>query len=232
MKELPASLSLVVMSNLLHQPTLLDLSHSINGAISVYPGTPLPGLESIATVPADGYAEMKLTLTSHMGTHIDAPAHMIEGARTLDQYGADSFVGPALVIDCRNSNQQGITLDLLKACEPQIDEVDFVLLCTGWSHQWGTEHYLAGYPVLTEAAARWLAGKRLTGIGMDTISPDPLDDSHYPIHHILFNKELLIIENLTNLHLLAGQVFQLVALPLKVEQSDAAPARAIAILHQ
>ncbi|WP_276482618.1 cyclase family protein [Paraflavitalea pollutisoli] len=209
--------------------TLIDLSHTIDPSISVYPGTPAPGIEQIASVKADGYAEWKLTLTTHMGTHIDAPAHMVVGGKTLDQYAPESFVGDALVIDCRAPGPH-ISLDWLKPWELQIDVVDFALLYTGWSAKWSTADYLTGYPVLTKDAAQWLANKSLKGIGMDTISPDPLEAHHYPIHHILFKQELLIIENLTNLEVLAGQVFQLVCLPLKVDRSDAAPARAIAIL--
>lgn len=215
-----------------HPPAIIDLSHVIHPGISVYPGTPPPGLEWIAQVATDGFAERNLTLTSHMGTHIDAPAHMVKGGKTLDQYTPDYFMGPALAIDCRSLANSDITIDLLKDWEASINQVDFVLFCTGWADQWGTEAYLTGYPVLTAEAAHWLVHKKIKGVGMDSISPDPLSSSHYPIHHLLFDRELLIIENLNNLHLLTGLLFQFICLPLKVEQLDAAPARAMALLAQ
>jgi arylformamidase len=214
------------------QTTIIDLSHSINNNISVYPGTAQPQIKQLSTVQHEGFAEMSLVLNSHHATHIDAPYHMIEGGKTLDQFAPDTFTGTAFIVDCRALNQNEISIDLLQAHARDLEQVDFVLLCTGWSKKWKTAQYLSDYPVLSTAAATWLSQLPIKGVGFDAISPDKIDSLQYPNHKILLGKELIIIENLTNLDLLTGEIFQLVCLPLKIEQADAAPARAVAILNK
>ena len=78
---------------------VLDLSHPIHAGMPVYPGTPRPGVAPANTIAEHGFAERLLTLSSHTGTHMDAPAHLLEGGRTLDSYPPDRFVGPGCVID-------------------------------------------------------------------------------------------------------------------------------------
>jgi kynurenine formamidase len=214
------------------QTTIIDLSHSINSNISVYPGTEQPQIKQLSTVQHEGFAEMSLVLNSHHATHVDAPYHMIEGGKTLDQFTADKFTGTAFVIDCRVLDQKEISIELLQAHTTELQQVDFVLFCTGWSKKWNTALYLSDYPVLSTAAATWLSQLPIKGVGFDAISPDEIDSLHYPNHKILLGKELIIIENLTNLDLLTGEIFELVCLPLKIEQADAAPARAVAILNK
>lgn len=214
------------------QTTIIDLSHSINNQISVYPGTAQPQITQLSTVQHEGFAEMSLVLNSHHATHVDAPYHMIEGGKTLDQFTADKFTGTAFVIDCQALEQKEISIDLLQTHTAELEQVDFVLFCTGWSKKWNTALYLSDYPVLSTAAATWLSQLSIKGVGFDAISPDEIDSLHYPNHKNLLGKELIIIENLTNLDLLTGEIFQLVCLPLKIENADAAPARAVAILNK
>lgn len=79
--------------------TVLDLTHTIAEGMPVYPGTEPPTLQQANTIEKDGFAEKRICMYSHTGTHIDAPAHMLGGAPSLDQLGAGQFVGTAMVID-------------------------------------------------------------------------------------------------------------------------------------
>lgn len=83
--------------------TVIDLTHTIREDMPVYPGTEQPRLTTACTVSQCGYRETLLHMYSHTGTHMDAPAHMIDGALTLDGCGADRFVGRGFVLDCRSS---------------------------------------------------------------------------------------------------------------------------------
>jgi len=112
---------------------------------------------------------------------------------------------------------------LLEGCE-------FVLFHTGWSRLWGKETYFEGFPVLAPAAAHWLADRELKGIGFDAVSVDPVGSADYPNHRILFRKGMLSIENLTGLEPLIGRRFLFSCLPLKIEEADGSPVRAVAIL--
>lgn len=106
------------------QANVVDLTHTITEDMPVYPGTDAPIIEQGTTVAKEGFAE-KLTFFSHVGTHMDAPAHIFEDQKTLDALHASTFTGPACVIDV--SGQTHITLDLLKNHEDRIAVCDFVI---------------------------------------------------------------------------------------------------------
>ena len=79
---------------------IIDLTHCITEDMPVFPGTDQPKLEATSTCARDGFAETRLTLFSHTGTHIDAPAHIYPAGTTLDAFPAAQFVGKALIVDC------------------------------------------------------------------------------------------------------------------------------------
>ena len=91
---------------------VIELTHTIQGDMPVYPGTEQPVLTTACTIREAGYRETLLHMYSHTGTHMDAPAHMIEGGKTLDTFPAEAFVGPGLALDCRGLRE--IPLSLLR----------------------------------------------------------------------------------------------------------------------
>lgn len=209
---------------------IIDLTHTIHPGITVYPGTPQPVFDKANTIKDNGFAEMKLTLVTHTGTHIDAPCHILEGKKSLDDFPAGYFMGDAVVIDCRNIENGLITKDLLQAHEDVLPVVRFVLLQTGWSLKWMTESYFEGFPVLATDAAEYLTHFRLHGIGMDCISIDGMDDENLPNHHTVLSHDILIIENLTHLDLLPASGFVFQCLPIKIKGADGAPVRAVGVV--
>lgn len=205
-----------------------DLTQIIKEDMPVYPGTKPPTLIPVTTLDHDGFAETMMTLYSHTGTHLDAPAHMAVDGLTLDQMPVDHFIGSAICIDVRNVGQY-IMLEHIIPHQEEIAEADFVLLCTGWSAHWDSDRYYHGYPVLEEAAANWLAANNLKGVGVDAISVDPSDGNEFANHGVLFGACLLIIENLKNLENIIGKRTMLMCLPINYEAADGAPVRAVAI---
>jgi kynurenine formamidase len=206
---------------------VLDLTHFLSPSMPVYPGTEPPTIRPATTVEADGFAEKWIGMYSHTGTHIDAPAHMLPGAATLDQLGIDRFVGPAWVVDAPGP---AIGLELLEAHEADLAGSEFVLFHTGWSAKWGVDAYYAGFPVLTAPAARWLCERGLKGVGFDAISADPVGSAGFENHLAFFRAGMIIIENLAGLKPLIGKPFRFSCLPLKLEQADGSPVRAVAML--
>lgn len=124
---------------------------------------------------------------------------------------------------CAESGQIGS-----EAVEP-VKGSDFLLVCTGWDRHWNTEKYFGNYPVLSEAAVERAVELGVRGIGLDTMGIDPMDSLEFPRHHIVFEKGLVIIENLCNLSPLAGRRLFFVALPIKYKNADGAPVRAVGI---
>ncbi len=204
---------------------IIDLTHTLKTGISVYPDSPEPVFTESATFEQQGWSEIHISMCTHVGTHIDAPSHMIPGAKSLDKFELDKFIGSAMVINC--SGLPEITKNFLSEYEKQITSVDFVLFYTGWQHKWSTPEYLSFFPTLTCEAAQWLAVFNLKGIGFDNLSVDAIGNEQ-PNHITFLEEEILIIENLTNLDMLIGKKFELTCLPLKIENSDGSPVRAFA----
>ncbi len=211
---------------------IIDLTHLLNNRMPVYPGTAPPVFTAAGTVAANGYKETLLGMLSHTGTHIDAPSHILENGRSLDQFPPDQFTGRAMLIPCQE--RQEIGMDLLLAYEPLIAAVDFLLFFTGWQFRWGTDAYFESCPVPNREAALWLTRFHLKGIGVDAFSLDRISDAsglekeNYPNHHIFLQHEILLIENLTNLDQLPPGDFFFQCFPLKLEDADGSPVRAVA----
>jgi arylformamidase len=214
---------------------IIDLSHMIHKDISLFPGMEIPTFTQVSTIERDGYAETNIQFYSHTGTHIDAPSHMVKNAPTLTELPLHAFLGSALVIDCRNAMQDSsqpvfeIPHSFFLPFENKLHEVDFLLLLTGWSEFWGTACYFDRYPTISERTAAWLTTFDLKGIGLDAISIDDIQTKTFPIHKIILSNRMIIIENLTHLNEIKEEPFLFSCLPLKYENADGSPVRAVAI---
>ena len=200
----------------------VDLTHVIREGMPVYPGTAPPTLTPASSLARDGYRETELSVWSHTGTHMDAPAHLLAEGAALDRIPLRRFAGPAALLDCRGAEH--ITAQRVR--ELPLGELEFVILRTGWEALFGKEAYYRDYPVLTHDAARLLADAGLSGVGVDAISLDPVD-APLENHRIVLGAGLVIVENLRNLDMLPER-FLFTAMPLLYENADGAPVRAAA----
>lgn len=198
----------------------VDLSVAINEQTPVYPGDPLPKITPELMLKKDGCSDHMVTFGTHFGTHMDAPSHMLEGGKTLDQYPVDYFVGPGKLIKVEGA----ITTDMVVAAD--IKAGDIVLFWTGMSEKYADPEYFEAYPVIPEDVSQYLANKRVKIVGVDTCS---VDGEAFVSHRMLLKNDVLIIENLANLKDLEGKQFTVYALPIKL-QLDGAPARVIALV--
>ena len=196
----------------------------------VYPGTEPPIFTTGCSIEDAGFLEKKITLYSHTGTHMDAPAHLIKGGTTLDQLPVTQFFGEAFVINCERIEKKTIDAGALAPYEERIKAVDFLLIHTGWNQYWGADTYFSDYPVLSSAAAARLSNFSLKGVGLDTISADTADTQDYPVHKALLRKNIVIIENLTNLAELPGEHAVFSCFPLHFTDADGSPVRAVALI--
>ncbi len=211
---------------------LIDMTHTITPEIPIYPGTPVPSLSPACTLTRDGFRETMLSFSSHTGTHMDAPAHLLQDGRTLDDMPMSQFSGRATVLDV---SQEGpvITEAFLQSHYDAIHSADYILFYTGWEDRWGTEGFLEdSFPVPDEAAARHLVSRGLKGVGTDAIGIDRIGDKHLPIHRILLKDSVLILENLCLKKVRGRKDFLFFALPMKFQDTDGAPIRAFAELRE
>ncbi len=213
---------------------IIDLTHFLNHETAVYPGTLAPEFKPASSFEKHGYRETILKMLSHTGTHIDAPSHVIRNGRTLDKFPPEKFLGRAIVIPCGNVKEIG--LSLLSAYENRIGSVDFILFFTGWQFRWPGEDYFENCPIPDRESAEWLSRFNLKGIGMDAFSIDRIGSADFvteadlPNHNIFLGREILLIENLTNLDKLPDGEFTFQCFPLKLENADGSPIRATATI--
>lgn len=209
---------------------VIDLSYLIDEDMTVYPGTERPSLVQKYNIEENGFRETKISIFSHVGTHIDAPAHMLKNGKYLDEFQVDKFVGSAMVLDFSGCGSRIINLNDIQKYEEKISGVDFVIINTGWYRHWGTDKYFKDYPILSLEAVQWLAKLSLKGVGVDAISLDFMESEEFYAHNTLLNSGFIIIENLTNLEAIGDEIFTLSVLPLKYKGADGAPVRAVAII--
>jgi len=213
---------------------IVDLTHTMSAEMPVYPGTEKPKFDPANTYERDGFKETRLSMFSHTGTHMDPPAHLFPGRTTLDRFPAEQFVGKAVVIDCTELGAGGqITMEHVNRRRELADRAEFILFHTGWDRYWGKEEYFGDYPYIDGEVADYLIGTKKKGVGLDVIGLDPIADEFLTLHRKLLEKnEIVIIENLTNLGAVGGELFTFCALPLKYEDADGSPVRAIAMKEE
>lgn len=198
---------------------LIDLTVTLNENTPVYPGDPKVKIRPLGVFAKDTYNDHLITMANHVGTHIDAPWHMVDGGKTLDQMPIEQFVGRGVLIRLKNKK-----FDLQTVIDAGIKKGDIVLFYSGMDKQYHRQSYFNNRPEMPEAIAAYLVDKKIKIVGMDMLSPDK---EPFAVHRILLGGGVLIIENLTNLGKLVGKKFTVYALPIKL-QLDGAPARVIA----
>ena len=211
---------------------IIDLTHTITENMPVYPGTERPSLKPTNTYEVDGFKETLISMFSHTGTHIDPPAHIIRDGKTLDSFDASSFVGKALVINCMDiQDGEEIKMEHIAPYKETLKKVDFLLFNTGWDKKWGKDDYFGNYPCISDEVLDFIIDGEYKGIGFDVIGLDPIGDASLTRHNKLFKlKQIINIENLKNLDKCGKETFTFICLPIKINNSDGAPARAIAII--
>lgn len=206
---------------------IIDLTHKFENNMTAYSPDSRAKIQKVATIENNGYEESLLTIYSHNGTHMDSTKHMNINGKTLDTLDIENFAGKAILIDVKD--KEYIDLELLKKYEERINECDFVIFNSSWDKFWNTDKYYKDYPVLNKESAKYLANSNIKGIGIDMLSVDTYDSADFEIHSILFDGEKLIVENLTNLENIPNE-FLFIAAPLKFNDADGAPVRAMAII--
>lgn len=209
---------------------VIDLTHTINENMPVYPGTDTPKLTPANTYKKDGFKETFLQMYTHTGTHVDPPSHIYEGKKTLDEFSIDQFIGKALVIDCRMLKEgEPITMENLKVYGEKTDMADFLLFNLGWDKRWGSDEYFGDYPCIDDEVMDYILKGNYKGIGFDVMGIDPIADENLTRHKKLFeNCNIINIENLTNLEQCGDELFWFGCFPLKIENCDGSPIRAVA----
>jgi kynurenine formamidase len=186
-----------------------DLSHRLHEGLPVPHVFPEPKIERVMSMPEGRLNVTKIELACHVGTHLDAPVHLLMDGPGFDEIPLEMLHGPGVVWS--------------------IDAEPFAEIGTD---RWGTDSYLSN-PALSTEAAEWLVSRRIKALGVDFATPDAALprrglDFDWPVHQILLSNGVLIAENLTGLAPLAGSRVEVVFGALNIEGGDGSPARIMA----
>jgi arylformamidase len=190
--------------------------------------------EPLRTIEDSGANVTRVIFDTHWGTHLDAPSHTLPGAPAVDQVPLERCCGSAVVLPLAPlPERHRISVADLEPYAGAIVPEARLLLHTGWSARYGRPDYTEGYPVIGLDAARWLAGRGVWLVGVDTPSVGPVYEPDraelVAVHAELLGAGIVLVENLTNLQHIAGGRCILVALPLSFRGLDGSPVRAVAL---
>ena len=208
---------------------MIDLSLEINADLQVFPGSPQPLFTKWTKYEVHSYDSEIMMMSTHTGTHMDAPSHFLANTASIDMIGVERLVSPALLLDLPKGANEEITLDDLCVIN-EIDQGISIVFRTGWQKMIANRDYMTSNPGLSMAAAALLADKNVNAVGIDSPSIDIGSDEHFSTHKTLLSNGILIIENLCNLESLEHKgTFTLVINPLKLKGASGSPVRALAI---
>ena len=214
---------------------ILDLTLTISENISTFPGSPAPSFIEWENIKDDGYNLELLFLSTHTGTHLDAPYHFLEKGTKIHEINVKRLVCDAVLIKLRKKSGETIKkLDIEKFEKTygKIAASSSVIFWTGWQKNLLKGFYFIKNPGLSISAANYLAAKKINLVGIDAPSVDLGSDSKFPAHHILTKNNILIVENLANLDKINSGNFHLVIAPLKLKNATGSPIRALAFVDK
>ena len=208
---------------------VIDLTLTVSEKIPTFPGSPKPHFIEWETIAKDGYNLELLFLSTHTGTHIDAPFHFVKNGKKIHEIAPERLVNEAVLIRIGKNSNRSISKTDIQRFEQKngkIENGSTVIFHTGWQKNLNKEFYFSENPGLSISAAKYLASKKINMVGIDSPSIDLGSDSKFSVHHILAKNNILIVENLANLGMIKSNNFHLITSPLKLKNATGSPIRA------
>jgi arylformamidase len=200
---------------------LWDISPTISAALPVWPGDTRfdasPTWEIANGCPVH---VSRMTMTTHLGAHTDAPSHYDPQGAAIDAVGLTPYIGPCRVIHC-------IGVKTVEAADiaAQLDGVPPRVILRTYERA-PQQQWDSGFPAIAPGAIELLASKGVVLVGTDAASLDPQDSRTLDAHHAVRAHRMAILEGVVLDEVPAGD-YELIALPLKLAGMDASPVRAI-----
>jgi len=201
---------------------IFDISVPLAEGLPTWPGDPCLSQEPVLQLEkGDGARVSRITLGDHTGTHLDAPAHMLENGATLDEIPLSLLMGRALVADLRGCAEIGLPelAGLPLAGEERL------LLRTDNSALWTNPQFCPDFIALTAEGAAYLVSQGVRLVGIDYLSIESFHGDG-SVHRTLLGNGVVILEGLDLSQVSAG-LYELVCLPLRIAGGAGAPARAV-----
>jgi len=201
----------------------VDLSHPISNDMTTYPSDPNVSIVREKEIHFDRSLLHRFTMGTHTGTHLDAPAHIISGGKTLDDFAISSFTGKTIKVDINSIN----TLDRIN------EKIDGIIFDTYWYKNYNDPKIYFGSdrPRIPTHLVKKVIAMGIKYFGCDLPSVDGSGSKEKPIHNLLLEENIIIYESLTNLDQLPSLTpFEFFGFPLPLVGLDGSPVRAVAFV--
>lgn len=204
---------------------LFDVTLSLDSETPVWPGDPPAQIKRIAKIEnGDGYNLSRICCPLHWGTHIDAPYHFNPDGWTTGEIPLDLLIGKVRVV--RIADTDKIQPEHLQRFN--LHGVKRLILKTDNSSFWSEKplKFHQEFTAFTEETAAYLLSLQIKLVGIDYLSVDLFSDSRNPVHQAFCRENIVVLEGLDLREVISGD-YQMICLPLKIENADGAPARVI-----
>jgi kynurenine formamidase len=214
---------------------LVDLSHTIHDGLVTYPGLPAPVIRDHLSradsrrtyAPGTEFHIGRIEMVANTGTYLDTPSHRFEGKPDLAAVPLDALANLEGVVLRPGTAGRRIDAAALGATDVRGKAV---LVQTGWDQHFGTPAYGQGHPFLTRDAAERLRDGGAALVGIDSLNVDDTADGARPVHTVLLDAGVLVVEHLTSLSGLPAAGFRFFAVPPRVRGMGTFPVRAFALV--
>jgi arylformamidase len=207
---------------------MYDVTVPISELMPVWPGDPRVKIERVSSMARGDTCNVShLTMSSHTGTHIDAPYHFVEQGLTVDRLPLDLLVGPAFIAEVDGLESNTIEVfDLASIHFPK--DTTRLLLKTTNSYFWEDRlsEFVPDFIHLGPKTAEWLVKRGIRLVGVDYLSVEAHGVHDNRVHRTLLQAGIVIVEGLNLGRVPTGRC-QVMCLPLKIEGGDGAPARVL-----
>lgn len=220
---------------------LIDLTHTIHSDIPSWDGVYAFEL-SIDTdykdcTPPNLFRTQKINMSASLGTHMDAPAHVIPGGRTIDKITMEELVTDCVVIDVSSEADEVYMImpSAIEKFEKEYGEIkanSFVIFYTGWDKYWNERdeyHNNHKFPSVDISTAELLLKRNITGLGIDTFSCDT-GQNGFPVHRTILGADKYLVENVANAKELPPRGARIFVLPMKIKDGTEASVRLMALI--
>ena len=203
---------------------LIDISVPLRSGMVHWPDNPPVRIERMLDMERGDVANVsKISLGSHTGTHMDAPIHFVRAGEGMDRLPLDATIGRARLVEI----QDPVSIKPDELSQHGIGRGERVLFKTrNSSLGWWTQDFIEDFVYVSQEAARYLADREVRTVGVDYLSVGGFRRDGVETHQVLLGAGIWVIEGLDLSRVEPGE-YELICLPLKVEDGDGAPARAI-----
>jgi len=201
---------------------LLDVTVPLDSSLPVYPGNTPFTLEPTKRIATGGSSNVStLHLSTHAGTHVDAPRHYFDDGAGVDALAIELLCGRVRVLNVRSRSR----IEPADLSDLGHEDVR-VLIRTRNSRLWGSQEFHTDYVGLSEDAARHLISHGVKVVGIDYLSVEEYKRPGAPAHRALLGGGVIVIEGL-NLSEVESGIYEMFCLPLRIVGGDGAPARVV-----